>query len=49
MKAAAHANVRKLQLVEKNNADVMLQAPQGRSAMLQTTELAREILGQLLL
>jgi two-component system chemotaxis response regulator CheB len=38
VKAAARANVRKLQVVEKYNADVMLPATEGRSAMLQTTE-----------
>ena len=38
VKAAARANVRKLQVIEKNNADVILPASDGRSAMLQTTE-----------
>ena len=41
VKAAAHANVRKLQpvqVIEKHTADVILPAADGRSAMLQTTE-----------
>ena len=41
VKAAAHANVRKLQpvqVVEKHNADVILPAADGRGALLQTTE-----------
>ncbi|CAD5369058.1 fused chemotaxis regulator; protein-glutamate methylesterase in two-component regulatory system with CheA [Rubrivivax sp. A210] len=40
IKAAARANVRKLQVVEKNTADVILQAAPDRhgGAMLQTTE-----------
>ena len=41
VKAAAHANVRKLQPVqvaEKQNADVILPAADGRGALLQTTE-----------
>jgi two-component system chemotaxis response regulator CheB len=38
VKAAARANVRKLQVVEKNTADVILAAGDHRSAMIQTTE-----------
>jgi two-component system chemotaxis response regulator CheB len=38
VKGAARANVRKLQVVAKNTADVILQAADNRSAMIQTTE-----------
>ena len=38
VKAAAKANVKKLQVVEKLNADVMLPAADKHTAMLQTTE-----------
>jgi two-component system chemotaxis response regulator CheB len=38
VKSAARANVRKLQVVQKHTADVILPANETRSAMLQTTE-----------
>ena len=38
VKAAAKANVKKLQVVEKLNADVMLAPADNRTAMIQTTE-----------
>lgn len=38
VKSAARANVRKLQVVQKHTADVILPASETRSAMLQTTE-----------
>jgi len=38
VKAAARANVRRLQAIEKNSADVILPAGDGRTAMLQTTD-----------
>jgi chemotaxis response regulator CheB len=38
VKGAARANVRRLQVVAKNTADVILQAADNRSAMIQTTE-----------
>ncbi len=38
VKAAAKANVKKLQVLEKLNADVILSAADSRTAMIQTTE-----------
>jgi two-component system chemotaxis response regulator CheB len=38
VKGAARANVRRLQVVAKNTADVILQAADNRNAMIQTTE-----------